>query len=294
MTGIIIIDKPRGWTSHDVVQKIRRLFQEKQIGHTGTLDPLATGVLVLCMGKATRIVRYLQADDKEYHAELKLGVRTDTQDADGRVIETRQYLPPSRDDVERTILGFRGNIVQRPPLFSAVKIKGVPAYHMARKGLMPELRERMVTIHDIRLLDYADPLIRFTVTCSKGTYIRTLCDEIGIRIGCGAHLTSLRRSRAGKFLLDQAWSMDRISTVVASGSHYGTLTSLNDALADRPGVTVTADEAKKILHGNPIRAHRLSETIDPAAPLRLSDAEGHLLAIGVLDEGMIRPEVVLR
>jgi tRNA pseudouridine55 synthase len=293
MNGILIIDKPRGWTSHDVVLKIRRLFREKRIGHTGTLDPLATGVLVLCIGKGTRIVRYLQTDDKEYHAELKLGVRTDTQDADGRVIETRPYLPPSHDDVERTILAFRGHILQRPPLFSAAKIGGVPAYRMARKGLTPELRERMVTIHEIGLLDYSEPLVRFAVTCSKGTYVRTLCDDIGTRIGCGAHLTSLRRTRAGRFLLDQAWSIDRISDAVASGKHYGALTSLNEALADRPGITVTADEAKRLLHGNPIRAYPLSEKDDPAAPLRLSDAEGRLLAIGVLQRGVIRPEVVL-
>jgi tRNA pseudouridine55 synthase len=275
------------------VQKIRSLFRERRIGHTGTLDPLATGVLVLCIGKATRIVRYLQADDKEYHAELKLGVRTDTQDADGRVIETRSYLPPSRDAVEQIVLALRGNILQRPPLFSAVKVAGVPAHRMARKGLMPELRERMVTIHDIGLLDYSDPLIRFTVTCSKGTYVRTLCDEIGTRIGCGAHLTSLRRIRAGRFSLDQAWSLDRLTDAVPSGRHYGALISLNEALADRPGITITADDAKRLLHGNPIRTDPLSEKNDPTAPLRLSDAEGRLLAIGFLHEGMIRPQVVL-
>jgi tRNA pseudouridine55 synthase len=151
----------------------------------------------------------------------------------------------------------------------------------------------MVTIHDIGLLDYSDPLIRFTVTCSKGTYVRTLCDEIGTRIGCGAHLTSLRRIRAGRFSLDQAWSLDRLTDAVPSGRHYGALISLNEALADRPGITITADDAKRLLHGNPIRTDPLSEKNDPTAPLRLSDAEGRLLAIGFLHEGMIRPQVVL-
>jgi tRNA pseudouridine55 synthase len=294
MTGILVIDKPQGWTSHDVVQKVRSLFQEKRIGHTGTLDPLATGVLVLCIGKATRIVRYLQTDDKEYQAELKLGVRTDTQDADGRVIESRSYLPPTRDEVERTILALRGGNLQRPPIFSAVKVGGVPAHRLARKGAAPELRERKVTIHDISILDYADPLVRFTVTCSKGTYVRTLCDEIGNRIGCGAHLTSLRRMRAGRFLIDQAWSLDRVSDAAASGRQNEVLTSLNEALADRPGITVTADDAKKLLHGNPIQADRLTEETDPAAPVRLSDTDGRLIAIGVPHGGLIRPQVVLQ
>lgn len=293
MNGILLVDKPKGWTSHDVVNKVRRLFREKRIGHTGTLDPLATGVLVLCIGKATRIVRYLGSDDKEYQAACRLGVITDTLDADGRVLETRPSAPLTLHDVEEALASFRGTILQRPPRYSAVKVGGVPAYRLARQGVEQQLQERQVTIHDIRLLEYAHPLIRFHVICSKGTYVRSLCSDVGDLLGCGAHLAELVRTRAGRFSLGLAWNIEQLSDLAAAGRAEEAIMSLNASIDDRPGVTVSAPDAWKIMHGNPVSGYTASPGAGPGDHVRILAPGGALIAVGVQQEGMIRPEVVL-
>jgi tRNA pseudouridine55 synthase len=293
MNGILIIDKPRGWTSHDVVNKARRILRERRIGHTGTLDPLATGVLVLCIGKATRIVRYLESADKEYLAECRLGVITDTQDADGRVLETRSCPPPSRTAVAEALAAFRGEILQRPPRFSAVKVQGVPSHRLARKGVVQELAERAVSIRDIGLLGYDGPSVRFHVACSKGTYVRTLCSDLGLRLGCGAHLTALVRTRAGRFSLAQALSMEQFADLAAAGREDEAAISLDEALDDHPGITVSAPDARKILHGNPVSGYAACATAGPRDRIRLREPGGALIAMGVVKAGTISPEVVL-
>jgi len=293
MNGILIVDKPQGWTSHDVVNRARHLLRERRIGHTGTLDPLATGVLVLCIGKATRIVRYLESADKEYRAECRLGVITDTQDADGRVLETRAYVPPSRFAVEKVLAAFQGAALQRPPRYSAVKVAGVPSYRLARQGVVQELQERPVTIHTIGLLDYADPVVRFHVTCSKGTYVRTLCSDLGIRLGCGAHLTALVRMRAGRFVLAQAMGVEQLAELAAAGRAEEAAISMDEALGDHPSVTVSSQDAWKIMHGNPVSGYPASAGTGAGDRIRLLEPGGTLIAVGVVQEGAIRPEVVL-
>jgi tRNA pseudouridine55 synthase len=293
MNGILVIDKPQNWTSHDVVNKARRLLQEKKIGHTGTLDPLATGVLVLCIGKATKLVRYLEADDKEYIAELKLGATTDTLDSAGSILETREYSPPSRDEVQRALDRFRGNILQRPPAYSAVKVSGVPSYRLARQGTVLEHEERPVTISAITLLEYQDPLVRFSVTCSKGTYIRTLCADIGAFLGAGAHLTALVRTRSGRFLLAQAMDLEQLAQKASLGLAEQTLLPLSEALGSFAAVTVDASEARRITHGNAISIPPGFAVNDAQTMIQVLDQDGRMLAIAKSAAGLLRPEVVI-
>jgi tRNA pseudouridine55 synthase len=291
MNGILVIDKPSGWTSHDVVGRVRVLFREKRIGHTGTLDPLATGVLVLCVGKATRLARYFESADKQYDAVMRLGVTTDTQDAEGRVTETREYAPPSEEAVTATLERFRGVITQRPPAFSAVKVSGVPSYKLARRGKAEPLKERQVTIHDIALLEYRDPLVSIRVACSKGTYVRTLCDDVGRALGTGAHLAALRRTRAGNFGIEQAWTLDRLQELVSEGEADQALIPLEQALAGFPAVTVGAPESVRIVHGNPVSLGD-RPAVQTGLPVVVYDEAGRLLAVARVRDGLVCPEVV--
>jgi tRNA pseudouridine55 synthase len=276
-----------------VVNKARRLLQEKKIGHTGTLDPLATGVLVLCVGKATKIVRYLEADDKEYIAELKLGATTDTLDSAGSILETREYAPPTRDDIQHALERFRGTILQRPPAYSALKVSGVPSYRLARQGTILEHQERPVTISEITLLEYRDPLVRFSVTCSKGTYIRTLCADIGAFLGAGAHLTALVRTRSGRFRIEHALDLEQLAQKVSLGLAEQTLLTLSEALGSFAALTVDASDALRISHGNTISIPP-GFTVNDSQPLiQVLDRDGRVLAVAKTSAGLIKPEVVI-
>lgn len=292
MSGIVIIDKPTGWTSHDVVNKVRGILKEKRIGHTGTLDPLATGVLVLCVGSATRIVRYLESDDKEYLAEFRLGITTDTQDADGQVLETRHYTPPAADDIEAVLCGFRGVVQQRPPAYSALKVNGVPSYRLARSGREHRHPERSVTIYRLELLSFEDPMVRVKVHCSKGTYVRTLSADIGERLGTGAHLTALNRVRSGRFRLDQAISIDGLAVLATQDRVQEAVLSLASALEGMPAVHLDAAAAGRIRQGNQVPS-AAGASLPPTERVRVMDAQGSLIAIGRLERGMIAPETVL-
>jgi tRNA pseudouridine55 synthase len=293
VNGVLVINKPQNWTSHDVVNKARGLLQEKKIGHTGTLDPLATGVLVLCVGKATKIVRYLEADDKEYIAELKLGATTDTLDSAGSILETREYSPPARDAVQRALERYRGTILQRPPAYSAVKVSGVPSYRLARQGTILEHKERPVTIFAITLLEYHDPLVRFSVTCSKGTYIRTLCADIGAFLGAGAHLTALVRTRSGRFRIEQAIDLEQLARKASLGLAEQTLLSLSEALGSFEAVTVDASDALRISHGNTLSIPPGFAVNDSQPLIQVLDRDGRMLAIAKTSGGLIMPEVVI-
>jgi len=293
VTGVLVIQKPQNWTSHDVVNKARRLLQEKKIGHTGTLDPLATGVLVLCVGKATKIVRYLEADDKEYTAELKLGATTDTLDSAGSILEPREYTPLTRDDIQHALERFRGTILQRPPAYSALKVSGVPSYRLARQGTILEHEERPVTISEITLLEYRDPLVRFSVTCSKGTYIRTLCADIGAFLGAGAHLTALVRTRSGRFRIEHALDLEQLARKASLGLAEQTLLSLSDALGSFAAVTVDASDALRISHGNTISIPPGFAVNDSQPLIQVLDRDGRVLAVANTSAGLIKPEVVI-
>lgn len=210
MDGIIIIDKPAGYTSHDIVAIVKRAYRFKKVGHTGTLDPLATGVLPLCINAATRLAGEIINNDKAYEVTLRWGVETDTFDAEGQVVATRP-VPATVNDQLRTILSeFSGTIYQTPPPYSAVKVEGKPLYWWTRQGLPKVVSPREITVHDIHLLNETPDTASLFVSCSKGTFIRTIVHDLGMRLGCGAHVTALRRTRSGMFDIKDAVSLEDI------------------------------------------------------------------------------------
>lgn len=216
MNGILIINKPSDWTSHDVVAKLRGLLKQKRIGHGGTLDPMATGVLPVFVGRATRAVEFCEQFDKEYIAGLRLGIETDTQDTTGSIVASCD-VTVSRQEVESALPHFTGQIMQLPPMYSAVKVGGTPLYKLARRGQEVERKPRQITIELIDILEQngTDYLLR--IVCSKGTYIRTLCHDIGRFLGCGGTIFSLRRTRVGPFTLEQSVTLTRVAETVAAG-----------------------------------------------------------------------------
>ncbi|MBN2795881.1 MAG: tRNA pseudouridine(55) synthase TruB [Clostridia bacterium] len=207
MNGVLNIYKDQNMTSHDVVAIVRRVLKTKKVGHTGTLDPMATGVLPICIGQATKIVDFLQADKKTYIAELTLGVTTDTEDAWGEVLETKE-VHVTDDEISKAILSFVGEIEQVPPMYSALKVKGKKLYELAREGKVIERQARIRHIYQIEILSIADNKVKFEVVCSKGTYIRTLCKDIGEVLGVGGHMSSLDRSATGNFHKEQSISIE--------------------------------------------------------------------------------------
>ena len=213
MEGVLLVDKPKGLTSHDVVYHLRRKLQIKKIGHAGTLDPMATGLLVMLIGKATRISQYLISVDKVYEAEATLGVVTDSQDAEGEVMETRPVPELTEAQVREVMKSFLGDQYQTPPMHSAIKLNGVPLYKMARKGEEVEREPRFIRIASMELTSFALPKVAFTVHCTKGTYVRTIAHDLGHKLGCGAHLSALRRTGSGKFTIAQCLPLEQIEAL---------------------------------------------------------------------------------
>lgn len=238
---ILNIDKPRGMTSHDMVAMARKRFGLRAVGHTGTLDPEASGVLLLCLGRATKFARFFEALDKTYWTVLQLGVCTDTQDATGKVTKTCAVPPVDRAQVERVLERFRGHIEQVPPMYSAVKHHGQRLYKLARQGHVVGREPRQVHIRRLELLNIQGPRITLTVTCSKGTYIRTLCEDIGLALGCGAHMAALQRCRIGAFSLAQAGSLEYLNPQAGTSTCESMrgLFSLSHALTFLPSLLLT-------------------------------------------------------
>jgi tRNA pseudouridine55 synthase len=208
--GILLIDKPSGPTSHDVVSRIRRHFHLKKVGHGGTLDPQATGLLIILLGRGTRLSAAFMSADKTYEGVLRLGIATSTHDADGAVLRTADWRTVTRAAVEDGMAAFRGDIFQTPPMVSAVKRDGVPLYKLARRGVEVERKPRLIHVYEFRLLDFQPPDVRFRLRCTKGTYVRTLCHDLGEKLGCGAHLAELRRLQTGDFDVKDAQTMDAL------------------------------------------------------------------------------------
>lgn len=213
MEGILLVDKPSDHTSHDVVARLRGKLRLKRIGHAGTLDPMATGLLVILVGKATRVSQYLMGVDKEYEGTVELGKTTDTQDAEGQVMETRPVPALTAPEIQTAMNGFLGDQYQTPPMYSAVKIDGVPLYKSARKGQEVEREPRFIRLMEWTLTGCALPRFDFRLKCTKGTYVRTLAHDLGNRLGCGAHLAALRRTGAGQFGVTQALTLDQINAL---------------------------------------------------------------------------------
>lgn len=297
MDGIVNVLKTDGPTSHDVVDQVRRIFGQRRVGHAGTLDPLATGVLVVCLGKGTRVVEYLTSTVKEYRAVLTLGTTTDSQDCTGEVLTESDASNVDLDALKRAIAGFSGEIEQIPPMISAIKHEGKPLYKHAREGRTIERAPRRVTVHCIDVSDFR-PGSRaeadITVSCSSGTYIRTLCADIGEALGCGGMMSKLTRTRVGRFTIDGAVTVDQLRDAQAEGRLEEHVHTISEALDDMPAVQVDAEGERRTLHGIAIPA---AEPMQVGGAVRIISPTGELLAIGLVDESdgasAIRPKKVL-
>jgi tRNA pseudouridine55 synthase len=245
MNAFLIVDKPVGITSHDVVARVRRLLKQRKAGHTGTLDPFATGVLPVAVGEATKAIQYLDESVKEYRATMLLGTATDTQDCTGTSISERDWSSVTPEQISETAAAFVGEILQLPPMFSALKRDGIPLYRLARRGEEVEREARKVTVHGLVLDSIRLPEVRFTVRCSRGTYVRTLATDIGERLGCGAHLTELQRTASGIFTLDRAVAADEISVSAMEARSV----TIDEALSHIPEVPLDADLTRRAMHG---------------------------------------------
>ena len=282
MNGIVIIDKPQEWTSNDVVSRLRRVFNTRRIGHGGTLDPMATGVLPVFVGRATRGVEFFEHAEKTYEATLRFGVTTDTEDTTGRVL-TQVDVELTRADVEGILPRFRGEILQVPPMYSALKVNGQKLYDLARKGREVERQPRPITIHELELLEFDGKEARLRVRCSKGTYIRTLCKDIGQALGCGGCMAALRRVQAGEYTLEGAvplYELLKISDAGEDVEHF--LRPVDSMFASVPRMTLTETQAQRVRNGNSFPC------IAAPGKYRVYSPGGEFLALCRMDSGMMQ------
>jgi tRNA pseudouridine55 synthase len=285
--GLVIVDKPGGWTSHDVVARIRKLAGTRRVGHAGTLDPMATGVLVVGVEKATRLLGYLALTEKEYTGTIRLGQTTDTDDADGAVIDVVPAVKIGDDELLRAARALTGHISQVPPGVSAIKVSGRRSYQLARAGQAPELQPRAVTVsrfditavrHEGELLD-----VDVAVTCSSGTYIRALARDLGAALGVGGHLTALRRTRVGPYLASEARTLDELADEAGQAPGLGVTSLAEAAAAAFPRRELSGDEARLLSHGG-----KLSPTGSGPAPVAAFGPDGSLVALLTDDSGRAR------
>ena len=292
MDGIICIDKPEGMTSFLCVAILRRLLGVKKVGHAGTLDPNATGVLPLLVGRATKTLDRLPVHDKSYTATLRFGAVSDTLDVWGTVTETGAPIP-TRTAVEAALPAFRGEILQVPPMTSALKKDGVRLYELARQGIEIERQARPVTIYELDLLQYNEETGELAIhcACSKGTYIRTLCDDLGRMLGCGAVMTALRRTAAAGYTLADCITVDEAKALAETGGLGGRILPMETILAAYPAITVSAPQAARFRNGGALDLVRLKAAVE--GPVRVYDPDGVCIALGVPADGQLKMDCLL-
>ncbi len=282
ISGVLVVDKPVGMTSHDVVQAIRNGTGLRRAGHTGTLDPRASGVLVILVGPAVRLSEYVSASDKRYQAIIRMGGSTDTFDAEGKVTNTEAPLNVTETQFEEALKTFVGQIEQTPPPYSAIKVQGRKAYEMARKGEVVDLAPRMITVHHLEVLEWAPPEVVIDVHCSSGTYVRSLANDLGQKLGCGAYLVGLRRTKSGRFSLRDATPLRKLQEAFQAGSWYQYLIPAAEALGDWPAVELNPDEVEGVRHGHRVKAKE-GATTEPK--VRGVSTQGELVALMELTTG---------
>lgn len=288
--GILLVDKPAGWTSHDVVAKARRLCRQRRIGHTGTLDPMATGLLVLCLGRATRLVEYITAHDKRYEGVIVLGTATDTDDAEGAVIGERPVPPVDNVTLRALETRFTGQQLQQPPAYSAVKVAGKRAYSVARAGGEVTLAARPIVVHSLELRDLGSGRLAATVHCGPGTYIRSLARDIGAALGCGAHLAALRRTASGGFSIADAFSLEEVENITARGRLDDALLPADEGLVGMPAALLAAEDSVRFTTGREVLC-----AAEAAPCVRVYTEVGSLAGVGEIGpEGTLRPIKVLQ
>ncbi|MEO6590541.1 MAG: tRNA pseudouridine(55) synthase TruB [Pyrinomonadaceae bacterium] len=298
--GSLIIDKPEGWTSHDVVGKMRKILSTKRIGHTGTLDPFATGVLVILVGRATRLAQFLDKDKKSYEAEIAFGFETDTGDRTGNAkSKVQSARSVSVEELEKVLPEFRGEILQTPPMYSAKKIEGKKLYELARKGIEIERQAVNIKIYDLEILKNSQHPAPSTqhfalcVACSAGTYIRTLAEDIGRKLETGAHLAELRRTRAGKFDISQAVTLEQLEKIVLQNRLDEISISMNEAISHLPQILLNEEEIGKTRNGVKVKREILDA--NDGVNIRMIDENENLLAVGIFSEAekTVQPKIVL-
>jgi tRNA pseudouridine55 synthase len=293
MHGVLVLDKPAGPTSFDVVRRVRALLKVKKAGHTGTLDPIATGVLPICLGDATKVAGLITEGDKGYDAVIRLGQETDTLDAAGKIVAEAPVPSLTAQAIEEALARFRGPLLQTPPMYSAIKIAGKRLYELARAGEEVAREARHVVVHELVLRDWSATEVTLSVFCSKGFFVRVLAQDLGRALGCGGHLKALRRTRSGPFSLAQAVPLDRLiaATGDRSASALGEieqrLVSIGDALGELASVQVSAVDAARVAHGVPL------ETAATAPLVRVLGPSGELLAIADVQRGRLKYRRVL-
>lgn len=293
VNGILLLDKPSGITSNDALQQVKRLFYAKKAGHTGSLDPLASGVLPICMGEATKVSAFLLDADKRYQVRCQLGVRTTTADAEGEVVETRPVVSWTAEQIDRVFDEFRGRIEQIPPMYSALKHQGQRLYKLARQGVEVEREPRPVDIYELTLTGQGDDWIDIDVHCSKGTYIRTLAEDIGEKLGCGAHVSALRRSMVGPYGAGQLVTLEQLQYLKENDmpAMDDLLLPIESALSQWPDVDLSTDAAFYLQQGQPV--------LVPHAPtsgwVRLYEGNRSFLGMGeILDDGRVAPRRLMK
>ena len=277
MDGIVIVDKPQGWTSQDVTARLRRVFGTRRIGHGGTLDPMATGVLPVFVGRATRAVEFFEHAEKIYETVLRLGITTDTEDMTGTVL-TEENVSFTEEQLQETLAAFRGEILQVPPMYSALKVNGQKLCDLARKGKTVERQPRPITIHELTLVERGENTLRLRVRCSKGTYIRTLCKDIGEKLGCGGCMESLRRVAAGEYTIDEAVPLQ---TLLDTEEPEKYLRDVDTMFRNYPAVTLTANQETRCRNGN-----AFSVSLAPGT-YRAYSQDGEFLMLAKVDGGVM-------
>lgn len=289
--GVLLLDKPKGMSSNYALQKARRLYQAQKAGHTGTLDPMATGLLPVCFGEATKFSSHLLEADKVYRARIKFGQVTDTGDAEGEILREREIPELAESELEAVLDRFRGEIDQVPPMYSALKHQGRPLYELARQGIEIERAVRRVTIYNMALLARHSDGIEIEVAVSKGTYIRSLAEDIGEALGCGAHLTALRRLKTGPFTGDAMLDFERLEVLADQQAREGVLLPVDILLDHLPRLDITAEMARKILRGQQAETTTGSLEVDSLA--RVYQDQQLLGLVRIAAEGIIAPRRLL-
>jgi tRNA pseudouridine55 synthase len=304
MNGTLVIDKPAGITSHDVVARVRRIIGERRVGHTGTLDPFATGLLVILVGKATRLMQFISGVEKEYEALVRFGYATDTGDVTGQRLDVRGQGPQSlrAEDIEAAMTSLRGDITQVPPMYSAKKVKGEKLYELARRGEQIERQPVKVTIYEFEALNVNGRLLgvredatidlKVRVICSAGTYVRTLAEDLGARLGVGAHLATLRRTRAGRFGIESAITLERLAELSDANSISDVMISLDTTVGHLPGVVMNESDVRRVTNGLDLE---IESDHQDGQRVRLQNVAGELVAVGSFDAArrVVHPKVVL-
>ena len=286
MNGILNIFKPKGISSHQIVREVRNILNVPKVGHTGTLDPSASGVLVICLGQATKIAEFLVGMRKHYQGEMILGISTDTQDSEGKIVQEKKVEADINEKrIKDTFRKYEGTISQTPPMFSAVHYQGKRLYHLARKGIEVKRNPKKVKIYQLNLIDFnqkVNPIVKFEVICSKGTYIRTLCNDIGDELGCGAYLSNLIRKKVGNFNIEDSLNLEKLKKDKTSVERY--LISIDSALEELDKITVKSEATKTVLNGGFVSSEQIMEIPEGIKTekdkfVKIFDAKGNLLSI---------------